>query len=252
MHLPGNIPADLFKRFHLVEPLLKRPVTDRVELLTLLLYAQTARAAHAGSWESAFFVKATRQEILAALHHLECYYSRRLKPYTYDLRLLVSAIVKYCQAADREGRVIPAENGTLAGLSGRSVDWLRTPLSAREAMCQQALKEGTARTALPPIPLPKSPDIMFLATAHALSEEAKKMDHCIDQYASKAVNGQCFLFHVSYRDAEASVEVDRNGEVVQSRGPHDHANVATEYAREKLAAWGRGMRRHSWKEGMTA
>jgi hypothetical protein len=59
MHVPGRIPAQLLTRLHLVEPLLVHPVTDRVELMTLLAFGELLdQKQEHDMWETSFFVQA--------------------------------------------------------------------------------------------------------------------------------------------------------------------------------------------------
>jgi hypothetical protein len=69
--------------------------------------------------------------------------------------------------------------------------------------------------------------------------EGAKMGHCIARYASRALEGNSFLFHYDYKDEMASIEVDRSGYVRQSFGPRNITNSASEKARRLLTRWGR-------------
>lgn len=65
------------------------------------------------------------------------------------------------------------------------------------------------------------------------------MGHCVAAYAAAAVYGRSYLFHVSYRGEEATVEVSEWGHVTQTQGPGNRDNGACRYGRRVLNRWGR-------------
>jgi hypothetical protein len=246
MNLPGGISGRLLGELPKLSLFLTRPITDRVELLTFLLWGSTvAPYSHSlitpEHWEGTIYVKAQRKEILTALRLLSDHRRRTLPdelpltPYRNGIRLLVSYINDYCRACRQEG--IPAHRGNIVGLTEKALLWHRD-VQEREMQLRQALLDGTAQAALPPIPLPDDPAIAFLRTAKAILDEGASMHHCIASFASEAVLGDCYLFHVSYRDTEASVQVNPAGKVIQSYGPYNSTNAASEYGTYALSKWG--------------
>ena len=69
------------------------------------------------------------------------------------------------------------------------------------------------------------------------------MHHCIGGLASSARDGAYYLFHIEYDGQRASVQVSRQGEVIQSKGPHNADNTAAEYGKQVLSRWGSALRR---------
>jgi hypothetical protein len=51
------------------------------------------------------------------------------------------------------------------------------------------------------------------------------------------VTGACYLFHVEYRGTIATVQVDRDGRVVQACGPGNAGNLATTWGSKRLGRW---------------
>ena len=51
--------------------------------------------------------------------------------------------------------------------------------------------------------------------------------------------GVCYLFHVDHGGEIASIEVDRWGNFVQSRGPGNIINRACSWGRMMLGKWGK-------------
>ena len=109
---------------------------------------------------------------------------------------------------------------------------------------QERLADPTP-TALPPIPLPKSPFVSFLGSVGAVYQEGKSMSHCIGGLASSAVDGAYYLFHIEYDGQRASVQVSRQGEVIQSKGPRNADNTAAEYGKQVLLRWGSALRKNA-------
>jgi hypothetical protein len=105
---------------------------------------------------------------------------------------------------------------------------------------------GNRPAAIPPIPLPESNEklkVRFLDTVEAISIEGQKMMHCIgtSTYINKALSGDSYLFHIDHLETGqvASVEVDRFGRVIQSRGPENFINTAAKQGESLLKEWGK-------------
>ncbi len=256
MSLSGGVSGPLLCEFPKLEQFLIRPIVDRVELTTFLLLARSALGwgpISSDTWEGNILARASRKEILAALHILSNHQQREffrqqyhagqrmrrqapvLTPWKNGLSLLVGYIYDYCCFCRQTG--LPAHNGNIVGLVEKSISWHRDAQRRTEEF-QKALLDGTACAALSPVPLPSNSSIAFLSTAKDIFAEGEKMGHCIASYASWAVNGQCYLFHVNHQDTEASVQVNTFGQVVQSYGPHNSSNAASEYGKHVLEKWG--------------
>lgn len=68
------------------------------------------------------------------------------------------------------------------------------------------------------------------------------MHHCVGSYASRAVKGEAYFFHVAHQGDEATVQVDAlSGRVIQAHGPRNKRNRAAVWGGKILAAWGRGL-----------
>ncbi len=65
------------------------------------------------------------------------------------------------------------------------------------------------------------------------------MGHCVGNYSCQAQQGQCYLFHVEWKGESATAEVDKNGRLVQVKGPHNKENLATKYGKTILTKWGK-------------
>jgi hypothetical protein len=68
--------------------------------------------------------------------------------------------------------------------------------------------------------------IKEITTGKSLCEEGEDMDHCVFSYAENCIQGYCLIFSVSYKSGEngskkriATVEISRDMELVQARGP---------------------------------
>jgi hypothetical protein len=247
MNLPGGISGKLLSELPKLDLFLRRPIVDRVELLTFLLwgryvasYAQTFITP--GHWEGDIYVKAQRKEILTALRLLSAHRRRAmpdeapLTPYRKGIWHLVGYLDYYCRSCRQDG--IPMHQGNIVGLTEKALLWHRD-VQERAQQLRQALLDGTAQAALPPIPLPQNAAITFLRTAKDILHESASMHHCIADLAEWAVQGHCYLFHVRYRNTEASVQVSRIGRVVQSQGPFNTTNAASEYGASILSKWGK-------------
>ncbi len=98
-------------------------------------------------------------------------------------------------------------------------------------------------TAKPPIEPPESTIqggvIRFLETVGDLQQEGNDMSHCVGSYASYAVDGISYLFHVTYKGDHATVEVSPDGLVRQAHGTFNKNNKAVIYGKRILSNWGR-------------
>lgn len=136
MNLPGNIPAKLLCNLPVIEFVLNRPVTDRVELLMVLNLAERIEDVEAHPWREAWYqdwyvdiiIKASRKDILTALQIVSSDINaespsqqQKLRPKKRDFTMLMTYIHDYYCAMEREGNT--PYHGNLAGLARRSVRW---------------------------------------------------------------------------------------------------------------------------------
>ena len=68
--------------------------------------------------------------------------------------------------------------------------------------------------------------IKEITTWKLLCKESEDMDHCVYSYADHCIQGNCFIFSVSYKSEEddnkkkiATVEISRGKKLIQARGP---------------------------------
>jgi hypothetical protein len=144
----------------------------------------------------------------------------------------------------------------ISGLAKRSEQWHhdlalqqrmrdeeqeRQRLEDNKAYAEKMKKLKAANTMLPNIPLPANEHIRFLDTYASVLDEGVLMNHCIAQYAERAVDGASYLFHVDYNGEMASVEVNPKGYVIQSYGPRDKINSASKYGSLILNRWSKAL-----------
>lgn len=132
----------------------------------------------------------------------------------------------FCELLSEQRRAVEASH--LRQLVGRL---LETGARRRNAPVPRG------ETARPPIALPTDPGITFLASTDAVYDEGRRMNHCIGTRARAAVEGEAYLFHVTFRGAQASAQIARDGEVVEVSGPCNDANIACTSARRALESW---------------
>jgi hypothetical protein len=215
---------------------LTRPFTDRVELLTVLLYVSNYYVGYDDAnppyLNLDIFLNARRTQIREALSRVAEANHRKLSLKTRHLKLMVDMLSDFPEA----------HKGNIVGLSDKSIAWHRQ--IEQDIMQRRVGNLGlTTATALPPayLPLPVEPNIKFLATVREILEEGIYMQHCIASYATQAVQGRAYLFHVEYAGEEASVMLDGAGRVVQSYGPRNQVNKASRWAEQALKQWGRAL-----------
>jgi len=255
MNLPGGISGSMLCNFPSVERLLTGPITDRLVLLALLLFGKTVynQAALPDYWEGSIFAQASRQEILTAQRRLSAHLQHPVRPTREGVAELVWFIADYCRQCRQDGK--PPHTGKLPGLTEKSIDWHRQWQAEAETRMRLATEEAERReqallvdptpTAFPPIPLPKNPAVRFLGSVGAVYQEGRDMRHCIGGLASSAVEGAYYLFHIEYGGTRASVQVSREGEVIQSKGTRNAENAAADYGRRILLRWGSTLRKNA-------
>jgi len=224
-NLPGNIPPYLLS--YLPNIRLRRPVTDRVELLTLLQYASRSYPED-NRWppHGHVIMHARRPEILRAMKIMEGYLRTPLPPRrSASFYNLVYHLTDYPER----------HNGGICGLARKAVQWHRHLRHTRE----QDLLAGVDRGApLPPPPwgLPEEDGIDLIPTAGDLIDEGYKMDHCVATYLNGAISGDAFFFHVAHKGNEATAMVDNRGGI-QIAGPMNTTNSACQWGERRLKQW---------------
>ena len=235
MNLPGHVPLDLLAILNHVH--LQRPMTDRVELITLLERCSLAIDRQAGVNVPGVWHHARRDQILRAMgrvgDHLRTVLSQRR---SRD----ISTFVSFVGDGEREGRT-----GGIVGLAEGSIDFHRNHLTAQREGVLKKLG-GQTKTAMPSVPLPQQPGIKFLSTVEEVVTEGYQMSHCIADYAKGAVQGRSYLFHIERNGEHASVQVVR-GHVAQSYGPRNKINGASIWGERVLSSWAKALKTNKGK-----
>ena len=129
----------------------------------------------------------------------------------------------------------------ITGLARRSVDYHRNRARwERERRLEWEKKNAellASKTALPPIDLPDDECIRFLDTYKSIRDEGDFMQHCVGGYASSAVNGENFLFHIQVDNAHATAQVTKSGQLYQIHGPGNRHSKAVDYGKKVLSEW---------------
>lgn len=243
MQLPGRVPPSWL--MHLADVALPRPITDRGPLLVALTLGRVT----AERWP-------TRGRLLG-------WQPRVVVPEDVARPFLHCTVPQVRRVLDiagptmlgRPGRLAKARDvldvtrglldypehhrGTIVGLARKAVQWHLAEAQARAE--RMAAQLGHDRpTATLPVPLPADASgITHLATVGDVCTEGARMQHCVGNYAAEAVQGGCYLFHVDWQGDQATVQIDRAGNVVQARGPRNAENTASTYGARVLGAWGR-------------
>ena len=232
MQLPGGLPSDLLR--YLPDVRLTRPITDRVELATLLLLMldteDRGEPDAANPRRVRLFQRATRAEIRGSLDTL----SRELNaPLSHRRSKDLHTLVTYVQDFPDDCR------GRLPSRVRQAVRWHRTMGLRHPEPSSGVQTEASRLTAVPPIPLPQQPEVRFLRDVDDVLGEGERMRHCVGLYAERAVAGGCYLFHIDYAGEEATVEVGASGRVRQAFGPDNQPNQAARFGTQLLQRWGR-------------
>jgi hypothetical protein len=164
--------------------------------------------------------------VVAAVARVAAATRRRLSPWrSADPR----------RGAPSPRRLPAAPTGRLGGWVDRALRWHRVPPEDRALLA--AVGGIDTPTRRPPIPLPAAPGIQFLATAGEVIEEGERMRHCIATHAARAVTGSSYLFHVTRRGEQASIEVDARGHIREAEGPGNSTNGAVHWGCRVLGTW---------------
>jgi hypothetical protein len=233
MNLPGRVPHRLvcnLRKLHL-----ERPLEHRLELLVVTQYAglradrESAGVPRADHTRLLQHAKAS--QVREALARVSRHLRQPLDPRrAADVKQLVQLLADY-----------PEEHaGNLVGLTDRAIGWHRDRHEEHMEAMRQHYGADTP-TSAPPIALPEVPGVTFLDTVGAVCAEAERMRHCVASYIDLAVQGNCYLFHVSYQGEDATVEVGCEGKVRQSQGPRNQRNRAAAWGKRQLNRWAKGL-----------
>jgi hypothetical protein len=228
MNLPGGLPHRQACNLRHIQ--LERPVDSRLELLCVVLYAgiRAERDGPASEVDHGrLFQHARAEQIKEAMRRLALHLRQPLAPRkSADVRQLVQFLADYPET----------HAGNIVGLAQRAIRWHRAQQCEQTASLRRSYADQTAVTA-PPIGLPATPGVSFLASVAAICTEAERMQHCVASYIESAVRGNCYLFHVHRNGEEATVEVGCEGRVRQSQGPRNQRNSATAWGKRVLSRW---------------
>jgi hypothetical protein len=227
MNLPGGVPAQLL--YGLSELRLERPITDRLELITVLLaLSESYQADGRQRGHLRTFMHAKNAEIRAAMQRVSAEMGHTL---SHRRAAEVGMFAQY--VCDYPGPF----RGRLAPLTNRAIRWHATYDPLEQPPVDSTLQDDLPVMS-PTIPLPVIPEVRFLKTVGDIRREGAQMRHCIASYIDKAITGDCYLFHIDYAGECASVEVDPVGRVRQSCGPGNSKNRATDFGVQVLQQWG--------------
>jgi hypothetical protein len=236
MNLPGAITYYLY--FNLKDFVLPETTKDRLKLFSYLMLGENFYPNTDEKMK--VILRSSEEKIREALKYMYEYFPHgHLK---FDLRstkLISSLLHTIYDYPDEIGE------WDMLGLAKRSQRYHHE--NELERQIRQAKEDALnkklslSKTALPPIDLPENPNITFIDTYMDVVKEGNLMKHCIASYASRAVRGECYLFHVDYNGEMASVEVNLQGKVRQSYGPKDSINEASKYGSKELAEWGKNL-----------
>jgi hypothetical protein len=133
----------------------------------------------------------------------------------------------------------------ITGLAKRSIDYHhnqeRYERERRLIEEQRNAELFASATALPNVPLPDDPKITFLDTYKSIIHEGADMGHCVAGYASGAVKGRYYIFHIEHEGEHATAQVMTDGRLNQCYGPHNRKNKATTYGEWALRKWGQNI-----------
>jgi hypothetical protein len=227
MNLPGRVPASLASNLLYVR--LPRPLTDRLELTTVL-FASTYNHPTTGSPANLpIFLYARHDRIVRAMERISGYTHISFSPNRAgDVRQFVKFMF--------DGDDNMPYTGTIVGLAERAIDYHENRLQEkRDEMIQQYGSD--LEVAKPAVPLPDTEGIHFLATVGDIAEEGEIMNNCIASYVPQALHGECFLFHIEKDSEIASIEVSPTGKIEQAYGPGNTDNKAAKWGARELQRW---------------
>lgn len=241
---------------------LPKPYYDKLELIVAVNGPYQIRRRHdyhliqeADDINLRPFLFCTRDQIKEAIRlvaeHVQA------KPNYRKTSQIIETLIFICDAYTSYDDSLPPYRGTsIVTMARNSIRW-HNDLANREIVREQRwareneerqriLENPESETAKPPIDLPDSPHVRFLSTVQAVKDEGTLMGNCVAGYAYNAIQGNCFLFHIDYKEEMATVEITETGEVRQSKGPKNLTNIASEWGKQYLGRWGRNFKRPNY------
>ncbi|MDD3472902.1 MAG: PcfJ domain-containing protein [Syntrophaceae bacterium] len=255
MNLPRQVPPGLLRSLQKIK--LSRPVTNRTQLIALLCGTSQGWGQNVIGWRNWQEHDVDPLEVRNAVRHR---FNLVQNASPEQFKKIVEIIGDYTHNHFKHTKTsdiyavmnfindcpVDRMHGSLTGWARRAVEYHRNEL--RERLEREAqIRDPKTPLARPPIDPPTHPSIKFLATVQDLLDEGALMDHCIGGYAGSAINGASFLFHVDHKNEAASVEVDDVGKVLQSWGPSNKKNSASQWGQKMLSSWGRKFPNHGEK-----
>ena len=219
--LPGGISNNLLKNLRSVK--LKRVVTDRPELIVILLGNASSFQNHGDVLHFA-----TRREIIQAMNRVSI---AMQTPLSHRSTAHLDTFVRYLNDYP------DVHEGGIVGLANKSIQYHLDLVN--QTLADIDTTDMERELAKPPIPVPSVAGLRFLSTSQEVLAEGMLMGHCIGRYIELAERGECYLFHYEDGGQSASIQVDPYGKVIQSRGPRNTQNEATKRAQQILSRWGR-------------
>ena len=219
--LPGGISSRLLGNLRSIK--LKRVVTDRMELIVLLIGCDTDFRINLHVFEFA-----TRDEIIRAMAKVSL---AMQTPLSIRSTFHMDNFVRYLDDYP------DVHEGGIVGLANKSIQYHRD--LTNQQFTDTAAIDSQCDLAKPPIAIPSIVGLRFLGTSQEVFEEGVRMGHCLGRYVGMAQRGGCYLFHYDFEEHSASIQVNPQGIVVQSMGPRNTQNKATERAFKILSRWGR-------------
>jgi hypothetical protein len=221
MNFPGGIPHRLACYLSYVH--LDKPISTRLELLTLLFAIQGSRVQR----HREIFMHAPESRIHAAMKIVGRSTNNDLSTRRAgDVQTMVLFLLDYPHL----------HGGNIVGLAENSVQWHR---DEQEQLVEKTLEKlgGDRATIKPPVPLPRQRDITFIHTIGDLVDEGTRMGHCLASYAGHAVNGRSYFFHIVHNGEHATIEVNHGGQVTQAYGPSNKRNAAARWGARVMRKW---------------
>lgn len=109
----------------------------------------------------------------------------------------------------------------------------------RERESKEVLKTNPFQTGVRPVSLPDGMEA--LTRPHEVLEEGKRMNHCVDSFASEVAKGSSMIFHYETGGHHATIQLKKTKEdawfVRQARGPDNAYNRATSEGKQKVQEW---------------
>ena len=196
---------------------LEKPITTRLHMIALIATCNH----HHRNMHMRTVARASDKEITEACAAINYAPTITRRSKQEEIAGAISHILDYDEAY----------NGDLVGLANRSREYHANMLTGHRRY-KTALREVDDMTAVPhgiDLDVLREQGVTFLDSANAVIREGNHMQHCVATYAAKAVAGDCYLFHVEQGGEEATVEVGRDGRILQAYGPGDLKNDACVY-----------------------